>query len=600
MSIPKSTPQNPQPPKWADRFLEFYCNPDLLEQIQGDVHELFYYRVNEKNVFHAKKAFIIDVLRFCRWRNIKRSKPSYYHNNIIAMFRNYMKIGWRSLLKQKGTSSINIVGLALAVACCLVAYLLVESVWMKGMYHENKDDIYLLTHTAKESTGIKRFGVVSSPLSDLAKHEIKGVKRSTRVNINKYVIVHKNESYSERTLFVDAEFMEMFTYKMKAGYGGALNEPHQIIITQSAAEKFFGDSHPIGKEVSIFINNEKKEFIVGGVMEDLPATAMFNFEVLVNNEHLYSEASNLPLVQQCKDNYSWVFVQMEKETALPTTQPGLTRMLTKHNEILINDPYIDLQLEPYTDLVKHAKIIESGPVNYGSMAPQILLVSIALFMLILAVFNYINISILMATKRLKEIGIRKVIGGRKSQLVIQFLCENLIICFVALLMGGLIAATLFLPWFNGMASKNLQLNLLSNPYLLLFMEVLLIFITLISGIYPAFYISSFKPVAIFTGKLKIGTKNKFTGALLTFQFVLAIITIVAGIAVIHTNQVNETRNWGYDNKAKIVVNVPSEKDYLTLRDAFAQQSEVTELAGSLDMIGHGLEPRANHMQEQRI
>lgn len=577
------------PPRWADRFLELYCNPDLLEQIQGDVHELFYYRMKEKNAFHAKKAFIIDVLRFFRWRNIKRSKPTYYHNNTIAMFKNYMKIGWRSIIKQKGTSSINIFGLATAVACCIVAYLLVEGVWLKGMYHENKDEIYMLTHTADEKAGITRYGVVSSPMTQLAAQELPGVKNITSVNINRYVIKHKNETFSERTLFVDPSFMDMFSYEIEAGYGGALNEPHQVIITESAAQKFFGDSHPIGQELSIIIKGEPKEFIVGGVMEDLPSTAMFSFEVLVNNKNLFAEIDKIPLDQQWKNYNSWVFVQMEEGVNSQESLAGLGRMLKKQNEILVDAPYLDLQLEPYTSLVINAKSIESGPVNYGSMAPQILLVSIALFMLMLAVFNYINISILMATKRLKEIGIRKVMGSKKNQLVFQFLSENLITCFLAMILGGIIAVTLFLPWFNQMASKNLQLDLLNNGYLISFLGALLVFITFVSGIYPAFYISSFKPVAIFARKLQIGGKSKLTGALLTFQFTLAIITIVAGIAVLHTNQVNKTRSWGYDNQSKIVVNTPTEKDYLSLRQALAEQPEIIELAGSMDMIGHGLE-----------
>ncbi|MFT6965452.1 MAG: putative ABC transport system permease protein [Marivirga sp.] len=578
-----------QPPRWADRFLVFYCNPTLLEQIQGDVHELFYYRIKENGTARAKRAFIIDVIRFLRWRNIRGGKPTYYHNNAIAMFKNYLKIGWRNLIKQKGTSSINIFGLSIAIACCLVAYLLVESVWLKGMYHENKEDIYLITHSTEENNEIIRSGLVSSPIAELASQELPLVKRASRVNINSYVITHKNESFSERTLFVDPAFMDMFTYKMKAGYGGALNEPSSVILTHSTAQKFFGDTHPIGQEIGIIIKGEKKPFIVGGVMEDLPATALFNFEILVNNQSIFSATEQLPLASQWKDYNSWVFVQLEESANPADAQPALENIVAKQHTIVATNPYMSLQLLPYNSLVKEAKNIENGPVNYGGMGPQILLISIALFMLTLAIFNYINISILMASRRLKEIGIRKVIGGRKSQLVFQFLSENLIICLLALVLGTLIAATLFLPWFNGMAGDNLALDLFNNGYLWLFLGSLLIFVTLISGIYPAFYISSFKPVAIFAGKLRIGSKGKLTGALLTFQFVLAIITIVAGIAFLQTNSTNASRDWGYNRQGKIVVNIPTEKDYTTLRNEFMQESAIIDVAGSQDMIGHGLD-----------
>lgn len=580
------------PPKWADRFLEFYCNPELLEQIQGDIHELFNYRLEEQSVASARRAFVLDVLRFFRWRNIKKNTPSYYHHNSIAMFKNYIKIGWRNLIKQKGTTSINVLGLACAIACCLVAYLVIESVWLTGMYHKNKDDIYLFTHTAEENNEIITYGVVSSPIAELAEQELSSVKQWTRVNLNNYVIIHKNESFTERTLFVDPAFMDMFTYKMESGYGGALNEPQSVILTHSAAKKFFGDTHPIGQELGIVIGGEKKQFIVGGVMENLPSTAMLNFQIIVNNQALYAATKKAPTQDQWKNNYSWVFIQLEKDSSPLALQAGLENILNMQNQILPEDAYLDLQLEPYNSLVKHANTIESGPANHGSMGPQILLAIIALFMLTLAVFNYINISILMASKRLKEIGIRKVIGGRKRQLVFQFLCENLIICLIALLVGMIIAATLFLPWFNNMASENLQLDLFNNGYLWLFLGSLLVFVTLISGIYPAFYISSFKPVAIFTGKLRISNKNKFTGALLTFQFALSIITIVAGIAFLQTNKANETRDWGYNKESKLVVNVPSQADYLALRDDFKKEEDILNFEGSQDMIGHGLDKKS--------
>lgn len=589
--------QDLRPPKWADRFLSFYCNPDVLEQIQGDVHELFYWRAEEKGATYAKRTFIWDVLRFFRWRNIRRKKPAYYHLNTIDMLKNYFKIGWRSLLKQKGTSFLNVFGLACAVACCLVAYLFIEGVWFKGKYHENKDELFLLTNTVEEETGFQRHGAVSAPLAQRIAQDVPDVKQTVRINIENPVINHKNESFRERTLFVDPQFMDMFTYTMEAGYSGALNEPHQVILTASVARKFFGDIHPIGQDLEILINGKPKQFVVGGVMEDLPSTAIFNFGVLVNNENMYVDYANSSLQEQWERG-AWVFVQSEKDANHAKQQEALSRVLAKQQEIFPDDHYIDLQMEPLNTLVKNARSIEGGPVNYGSVAPQILLSAIAIFMLTLAIFNYINIAIVMATKRVKEIGVRKVIGGRKGQLVFQFLSENLIVCFMALLLGGLLASALFLPWFNNLASKNLEIDLLRNGNIWLFFAGLLVFVTVASGIYPSLYIASFKPVAIFTGKFKIGSKNRLTSALLTFQFVLAIITIVAGIAFVQTNNDNETRDWGYNQEAKFLVNVPEEADYLQLRDAFASHPNVVDMAGSRHMIGQGLnERKARYLEE---
>lgn len=205
------------PPRWADRLLEFYCNPKLLEQIQGDVHELYYWRLHEKGEKHAKKAFWWDVIRFFRWRNIKRSITQQQQFNTTAMLKNYFKIGWRNLLKQKGSSFINIFGLASAIGCCLVAYLFITSIWFRGDFHENKDEIYLVTHTAMLTDYEQKYGATPILLADKIKHEFPSVKETVRVGRGSVVLKTKGETFSEIGQFVDPEFMKMFTYKIKYG-----------------------------------------------------------------------------------------------------------------------------------------------------------------------------------------------------------------------------------------------------------------------------------------------------------------------------------------------------------------------------------------------
>ncbi|MTI41962.1 ABC transporter permease [Fulvivirga lutimaris] len=584
------------PPRWADRLLEFYCNPRLLEQIQGDVHELYYWRLSEKGEKQAKWAFWWDIIRFFRWRNIKRSTTQQQQFNSTGMLKNYFKIGWRNLLKQKQPSLINILGLAIAIACCIVAYLFIEGNWLKGMYHENKDHIYMITHTATENDEVTQFGYLSSPLANVIKENFPSVKYVSRINNARVVVNCKNENFSQFVQYVDSQYMDMFTYNVLYGSAQALDDPNQVIVTESVAQKFFRDEFPVGEEIRVYINGEAKAVTIGAVMEDLSNVAMFNFDILLNNQLLNSTTS----LDENWEKSSWTFLQIEEEGSSVELLAGLKRLVDIHNEMDQDNKYLGIQLEPMMGLSRMAEQIEGGAANGANLAPQIVLAAIGIFMLTLAIFNYINIAILMATKRVKEIGVRKAIGVKRSQLVFQFLTENLITCLISITLGVLIAITLFIPWFNDMATTNLKVDLLNDPYIYLFFGGLLVFITLASGAYPAFYISSFKPVDIFSGKQRMSSKSVFTSVLLTFQFVLAIITIISGIAFVQTNNINHNRDWGYDNSSKIVVNLPSDKEYKEIKNELLQQSQVLGTAGSMDLVGRNISETTVKIGEEEM
>ncbi|MEQ8477053.1 ABC transporter permease [Fulvivirga sp.] len=572
------------PPKWADRLLEFYCNPRLLEQIQGDVHELYYWRLSEKGEKHANRAFWWDIIRFFRWRNIKRSTIQQQQFNTTAMLKNYFKIGWRNLLKQRQPSLINILGLAIAIACCLVAYLFIEGNWLKGMHHENKHHIYMVTHTASENGEVSQFGHLAAPLANVIKEDFPSVKYVSRINNARVIVNCKNENFSQFVQYVDPQYMDMFTYNVLYGSPKALDDPNQVIVTESVAKKFFHDKYPVGEEIRVYINGEAKALTIGAVMEDLSNVALFNFEILLNNNLLNTITS----LDENWGKSSWTFLQIEENGSIIELEAGLKRLVDIQNQVDQDNKYLGIQLEPMMVLSRKSEQIEGGAANGASLAPQFVLAAIGIFMLTLAIFNYVNIAILMATKRIKEIGVRKVIGGRRRQLVFQFLTENLITCLISIMLGVLIAITLFIPWFNDMATTNLQVDLLNDPYIYLLFASLLVFVTLASGAYPAFYISSFKPVDIFSGKQRVSNKSIFTSVLLTFQFVLAIITIISGIAFIQTNNINHDRDWGYDNSSKIVVNIPGEKEYQEIKNELVQQSQVLGTAGSMDLVGRSI------------
>lgn len=573
------------PPKLADRFLEFYCIPNRLEQIQGDAYEIFYLDLEEKGLTYARLRFIFHVFSFFKWSNIGFSKFMNLKTNNTVMIRSYFKIGWRNILKQKGTTFISVFGLSCAVGCCIVAYLFIANIWFKGLNQPNKDEIYQLVYTSEEAEGLVTYGTVAEPVSELIPNTLNQVKNQTKVLYEFPLVIQDNESFYQRSIYVDPSYMEMFKYRMEYGYPGALKEPDQVILTHQLSEKLFGDMHPIGQELSLVINGQEKLFKVGGVLEDLKDMDMFTFDLIVNFESHPDTITDLPL----KDAWSkelWTFIQLEEGADLSRIESELEGFTQIQNQVNPEKPYVSMGLIAYPDIIYHVGKIERGVRDFLGIGPQILLGTIGLFILLLAVFNYINLSVLMASRRLKEMGVRKVIGSKRSQLVFQFLSENLLICFFAIFLGCLLAGFIFLPGFNDIASKNLQIDLFRDKNIWIFLGSMLLTITLITGLYPATYLSSFKPIGILKGNQKIGSKSVFTSVLLSFQFTLAIISMVAAIAFVQTNYINANRDWGYSSADKIIVNVPESKDYVPLKNKLSALSAVLEVSGSQDYVGN--------------
>ncbi len=572
--------KTPIPPKWPDRFLGWYCSDRVREQVQGDAHELFYWRLEDKGLNRARRAFAWDVVRLFKWSNIKRT--NYQKLNNIAMFKNYLKIGLRNLWKQKMPSTINIIGLSLAVGCCLVSFKWIEANLVKDQFHERAEDTYLITPTRKSEDGNKiRYGKVAMAAADMVAEEVPGVEFVNRYAFGYGQVKVKNARFGNTFIFTDPTFFDVFSYKIIHGDKTALNDPRSVVLSESNALAFFGDEYPIGQELSLKINGEEKFFEVSAVIENAPDNSSMKPGLLLNFSFLEDFAD--PLTKT-----AFTFIVLNESVDPASLTASLDRIREKKNALTPKTPYESISLEPLVTMAKNGEDIANGFGGRPPMAPFILLTCIGAFMLLLATFNYVNIATVMAMKRVKEIGVRKVIGGRRQQLIVQFLVENLLLCTLALAVGCLLASAFFIPWFNSIAGGDLSLDLLGHRNLWWFLAILLGFITLVSGGYPAFYISSFKPVAIFRGSSEKGSKRRLTGALLTFQMVLAVITIVAGIMFVQTNRVNESRDWGYDQHDKLVLYIPTGQTYQTLSAELLKMPNVEDVAGSRGVLGQSI------------
>ncbi|MEQ9591965.1 MAG: ABC transporter permease [Cyclobacteriaceae bacterium] len=575
------------PPGWADKFLEWYCNPDILEEVQGDVYELYEKRLKEEGVDRARKKFIWDVVRFFRWSNIKRS-PKNSNSNSFTMLTSYFKLGFRNALRNRLTSSINLFGLALAIGVAITIFTFVDYFFNMDSFHVNQDRVYQITNMVKNTGDANNDNWSDSPLllapSLAADHA--AVEAYCRVEFQSGSMRYNETVFDESIWFVDPDFSRMFSFPLLYGNPNALNDPKQIVITQPISEKYFGNTNPVGESFSIkFGNGTKEDFTVGAVFEDLPGNSSIRFDNLLSMQAF----ENLDL----KDAEDWsyftdaTFIMIKEGNSITEVSSQMEQYKEIQNKANVEWPIQSFRFYALNGLSRNNNEIYQEIAQGAHPAGMITLSIISLMLLLLACFNYMNIAVATVTTRLKEIGIRKVIGGRRKEIIAQFLAENLVLCSAALILGLLLAHLFFMPGLSSLFPITVSLASANVLNLVIFFVILLLFIGLVSGSYPALYISSFQPVNILRGKEKFGQKSLFSKSLLTIQFVLAFTTIIACFVFIANSLNLQSKDWGYDHDQNYVVPVNNYESYIGMRDGISQNKEIVSFSGSVQSIGQG-------------
>ncbi len=572
-----------QPPKWADRFLSFYCNPDLLEEIQGDCYELFDRAVQNGKPTAAKWIFIWNVLRFFRWSNIKRSKTQNRMNQ-LGMFSNYFRVGLRNMTKHWSVAFINIFGLAIAISLAITTFLFIDFQLNMDQFHSKKDQIYQIVNRVNDGEGTALWGDSPLLLGPQLQAEHPAVENVVRFEFQYGNMRHDKKVFSEFVTFVDQGYFDMFDFDIKYGNRNALKDKRNIVLSEALSIKYFGEENPVGEQVSIkYANGTIQQYVIGAVMTKFPATAAVSSSLLVPIDNFY----DLELEQ----NYDWsyftdaTFVELKKGTDPNALQPVLAGYKSLQNNSKSKWAIQDFELISLNGLALRGFDIDGSIAEASHPAGRVALSVLAGILLILACFNYMNIAVASATKRLKEIAMRKVMGGARGQIIVQFLFENLIQVAIALLGGLALSYFVMLPGFNKMIPITIPFEFSSLPVLVLFFLGMLIIIGLLSGAYPALYISKFQPTSIFKGKAKFGGKNLFSRILLGFQFFFSFSTIVGSLIFVDNARYLAQKDWGYDPSGVLSIAINNETEFQALRDAAASMPEVKQIAGSKGHIG---------------
>jgi putative ABC transport system permease protein len=500
------------------------------------------------------------------------------------MLRNYFKTAFRNLIRNKTVSLINIFCMAIAISCSLIAYLFTFDNLQSEWFHKNAANIFMVEHKALEDGDLETFGNVPTPLAPALLNDNSFIVNAVRIIDAPVTIRNEGKEFEEWVRFVDPTFFDMFTFPLAAGDPASLNRKNTVILSHSAAIKYFGNQNAVGKTLELeFAPDDKEMFTVTGVAQELTGpSSCVQFGELVNFENAFRK--NASKLNDWNNFTPGTFIQVDNPARIAELSGRMHPYLELQNKAdKANMPVKEFVFQNLLELAGDPP--RNSIVGEVSWAPIIVLSAISVFLLLLASFNCINVNIASVSLRLKEIGIRKVIGGTKKQLVFQFLIENILVCLASFLVAIALTGSLLLPAFEEIASTGLQLDLTSRLDLWVYLFAMFAGVAICSGLYPALYISSFQPIAILRDKVKLGAKNNFTRTLLTAQFVIAFITIITSIGLTLNYYDMQSRDWGYKKDNLLTLPVETPTQYNVMKKTAGEQPTITQLTGAARHVG---------------
>jgi len=558
---------NIKPPRIAEFILSFCLSKSDLHRL-GDYEEIFQHIAENESRLKAYRWY---------WLHTIRSLPELIKNIIywgIAMLNNYIKISLRNIIKHKVFSFINIFGLALGLACFLLIFLWVHDEFKFDRFHENRDEIFQVYSDLQYSNGSTQIITGSYyPLSGLIKKECPEVLQSIRfLTTSGLIISYGEKSYRNDVVgLTDPSVFNIFTFPFIDGDPQtALSEKFSIVITSEMASKFFGSEKAIGKILRI---NNELDLQVTGVIENVPQHSSIQFDCLVS--FVLQFAPDFKNPTHWGGNQFTTFVMLHKDADISNVAIKITDIAQKYNPSEITKE--DFYLFSMKDMHLH---LPQG----GGLFENIMIFSlVALFVLIIACINFMNLSTSKSTTRANEVGLRKVIGAKRTDLISQFVGESIILAFIALILAVLLVL-LFLPVFNSLLSKHLTLNVLSNPYIILVFISITLIAGLISGSYPAFYLSTFQPACILKNVLTYaGGGARFRKILVIVQFSISTILIIGTVTIFKQLDFIKNKDMGFDRDNIIYLNIPDNinKNYESVKNELLQNHNILNVSRSL-------------------
>lgn len=483
------------------------------------------------------------------------------------MFKNYITIAYRNLIKQPGFSFINIIGLAIGMACSILILLHIEFELSYDSFHPNIDNLYKVVEEQVYSDHVFSVMVTPGPLAPYLAENYPEVKHATRVTeAPRLLFKYKDKSFYESSaILADSSFLMMFSYELIMGDANtSLSDPNSIILSEELVTKYFGDGNPIGETITI---ENGMDFTVTGVIKNPPKNTHLTFNAIIPFKFLekigrYSD--------DWGNNSIYTYLETKPNTDLMNLRTKIKDEIKNHNEGSVTN----LHLQRVADI--HLYPLFEGDPNPGSIRYIYIFGAIALFILLIACINFINLTTAKASNRAKEVGLRKVIGAQRRDIVKQFFGESIILAFLSLFLA-IILVYVIVPEYNTFIEKELSFNIFSDNQLFIGILIIALFTGIISGSYPALFLSSFQPIKVMRGTIMKGAKGTlFRKVLVVFQFSLSIILIISTLVITKQLDYIHNKNVGYqkDNIIYFRLSQETTKNYQTFKDRLANNTDI--------------------------
>jgi len=526
-----------KPPKLFKWLLVRTSSREEDFTISGDFEEIFQRKYREEGYFKALSWYIGEVMK---------SIPVHIINSVIwsfAMFKNYMKIAFRNIKRYRSYSFLNIAGLSVGMACFILIMLFVQYELSYDDFHEKADRIYRAQLKINEQyNSVITYG----PLAQVLVSEFPEVVDAVRIeHEDEYItaLKHENTSFYERGFFVDGNFFRLFTYDLiKGDFQTALADPFSIVITEKLARKYFGDEEAVGKTLTV-IEEGSYDVKITGIIKNVPKNSHLQFDFLISLASLKELSDDENYGQEWSGSDFLTYIELKSGTDYRDLESKLPAIIEKHDQ----RGNVNYYLMPVQDI--HLKSQDNFEILRENDIQNVhFLTIIAYLILVIACINYMNLATAKALRRSKEIGVRKIAGAFRRQLVVQFLNESLILSAIAMVIAACITVGI-LPAFNNIIDREITYGFFAGITLLPVLVSLVLIVGIFSGIYPALYISSFRPVKALSGSYeRLTGKKRLRNVFVTFQFCVSIILITGTLIIGRQLDYIKTTDIGYNRE----------------------------------------------------
>ncbi len=566
-----------QPPSWPFKILRGICNPLIYEEIEGDLLELYYER--EANFGRAKANFylIIDLVKSL---NFHRSRRAHHRAiNSTGMISNYLKVAVRHLVKHRWYSLLNLTGSVLGISTFLVISLYVNFHFSFDQSFNDADRIYRVAgeaqlndmnaHMKYTSLGLGKMIMESVPEIEIASSMAKGF-------YNYQFSSNENKVYEKKVFYTDPEFLRIF--QLNAIHGepaDAISQPGTIILTESVAQELFGTSNPVGEVISASSGDSQHELTVGGVIEDLPKNSHFNFFEMLVSVSTYETIGRVTKDPQNVNSFTYFRKRVNAEEEVVNEKMNMAL-----KAVAGEDFWHTLYAQPLTDI--HLNQRGYGVGADADIRTLYIFSLVALLVLLVACINYVNLTTAQAAVRFKEMGVRTVMGSRRTHIFFQIVAESAFFILASFLIS-IVVMIVILPAFNVSFGTSLDATTLLDGKVIIAMLLVVIAIGLATGLYPAYFLTRRSSILLLKAKDDAGRKSVFRRGLVTVQFMISFGIVLSAVVINQQLQFMADKDLGFEKENVLYINLQTAtnaKNYNLLKREFAKVPQVLTVAGT--------------------